>query len=801
MKRFLCACFLLLWPLWVQAEDELAVSVTEKVVGFQQNTIAVQAPFDGTMMLQVHDSLNVYRTLTSAVETGPNTIVWDGLGENEQRLPTGACTMTAWVTGADGQTVSTECAVTVDRPRQAVVFALSTSDTLYLDETGESLRVEVKMVRAGRLSVAYYAAGNMTEPLAVRGKDCNTNRVFTYAWDGVIDGQRVPPGDYVLRFYAEESPEYARDVHVTVAEGARPKEEILLTRIFMPERDMTDAQIWAVMMQPSVVLDVSNTKDVPVRSEPGKGAGEVLGTVHGQSQGLNVLEIRDDGYAKVGAWNHESGAYIEGYVPSDELKVVRPRGDYGLLLDKQTQRMTVYQQGKVLAELPVSTGLITDKDRIRETAAGVFLLQEHMVDFSNKGYKYAYVMRYDGGNLLHQVGYQEENGRCNFANQALMLGMKASHGCVRIPAETTNGINAYWLWTHLPFGTRIIILDDEAQRDWETRAVSGQLPNVQPTAPSALADDETELTLTVGGDAVLGTRESWWDKEESFPIAVGQKGMAYPFSGLQEIFAADDMTFVNLECVLKADKAGENKDKEYRFRGLPEYAQILTEGSVEQVNIANNHHIDYGAEGRSATRLALEAAGVPYSGFGSVYVWEAGGHRVGFAGCRETTYKGDQEVIRRDVATLRRLGCEVIVYSCHWGTEYRATHNDLQREMAQAAMEAGVDIIVGTHPHVVQGIDTVGSTVVLWSLGNLVFGGTHDMRTFDGTLAQIRLRFSPEGYRGCTVSYLPILTSSAAPANDFHPVLAEGDDRLRILEQIQADSGFSLMDAMFFPAP
>ena len=121
-------------------------------------------------------------------------------------------------------------------------------------------------------------------------------------------------------------------------------------------------------------------------------------------------------------------------------------------------------------------------------------------------------------------------------------------------------------------------------------------------------------------------------------------------------------------------------------------------------------------------------------------------------------------------------------------------------EMAQEAMMAGVDIIVGAHPHGVQGIGTTGNTVVLWSLGNLMFGGTHDMTTFDATLAQVRLRFDGDEYVGCTVDYIPILTSSADPANDFHPVVAEGSDKARILEKIQADSAFRVTEAMYFPA-
>ena len=146
----------------------------------------------------------------------------------------------------------------------------------------------------------------------------------------------------------------------------------------------------------------------------------------------------------------------------------------------------------------------------------------------------------------------------------------------------------------------------------------------------------------------------------------------------------------------------------------------------------------------------------------------------------------------------------MIIYSCHWGKEYSATHNDLQEEMALSAMKAGADVVVGGHPHVVQGVDTAGHTLVLWSLGNLMFGGTHgnEMKTYDAVLAQLRLRFDAQGYMGCVLELIPILTSSSGQegVNDFCPQVAQGEDRKRILEKIQFDTEFTLMERMFFPA-
>ena len=102
----------------------------------------------------------------------------------------------------------------------------------------------------------------------------------------------------------------------------------------------------------------------------------------------------------------------------------------------------------------------------------------------------------------------------------------------------------------------------------------------------------------------------------------------------------------------------------------------------------------------------------------------------------------------------------------------------------------------------VQGIGSVGATPVIYSMGNLMFGGTIDLTTFDAMLGQLRLRFREGEYVGVTVELIPILTSGQAPedVNDYSPVIAQGADRERILQKGQDDTPFPLMYAMYWPA-
>ena len=807
MKRCLLILLaLVMLPLCALASDGLVIKVNRDntAQGFADNAITVTAGAAGSLFMSIGDEYGTYFTWETAVEAGETVIAWNGLGFNMERIADGKHTLTATLTMSDGTVLTTEKTVTMKKCANAMTFALPGSDTLYLGD-GDWF-CEVRCIRSGDVVAMEVFAADAPETLLGTVKlKINAGGPVKFKWDGKLDKKPVAPGEYILRYYLTDNPAYAHEVRITVCEGNRPVQEVFVTGPIMPERGMTDAEIWAIMQMPSVVADIKK-QDGHLTIREGKGKGRELGTIHGQSQAVEVFEI-DGAYARVGAWNHESGDYVVGWVKVSDLMVVAPSSEYGILVDKAEQTMTVFYRGERLDTFPISTGLAAEKRLIRETAAGAFLTVDRIGNFESGGYQYDYPIRYDGGNLIHQMGYIPAGAKKDFSDHTPLLGMKASHGCIRVsnvPSEGA-GINAYWLYTHLPYGTRVILLDDPEARLLQKAAAGVDVGDltVAPIAPPEMAEGEWEIVITVGGDAVIGTREKWWNRDDAFPAYLEKYGFGYFFQHLQPVFANDDMTFVNLEGVLKADKRGEVTDKDFRFRGLPEWTAVLHASSIEQVSIANNHYIDYGTAGRDATRAALEAAGIPYNGYEYVYVWEHEGMRIGFAGCRETVYKQNPSIVYQDINALKQAGCDVIIYTCHWGTEYKPNHNALQEQIAAAATAAGADIVIGGHPHVVQGVDSVGTTPVIYSMGNLMFGGTIDMTTFDAMLVQLRLRFSQDGtYQGVTVELIPILTSGRAAegVNDYSPVIAEGEDRARILKKVQDDTPFPLTDAMYFPA-
>ena len=784
--------------LWLTASaDGLQVTANGAISGYQSNPLTVIAPEAGRLKLDIHDENTLYRSLEYDVPEGKSQVVWDGLGWNEERLARKTFQIQCTMTGVSGTVYETMTEVRVAAAQQAILFALPSDETVYLEETSDWF-LEFKLLYTDQLTVSFFEQDSDTLVLQV-SRQMKGGKVNRISFHTLLGKNRLEPKTYRVRACGQQHPSNGKEFTLTVAEGKRPVLPLTVTGDIMPKRGDSDAEIWAKMMAPATVVDIPNVSHQKVYQSPESGSS-VLGPLHGQSQSLSILEIQDD-WVRIQAWNHEKGAPMEGWVPRKVLKVVQPQSRYGLLVDKKAQTLTLYEYGKAVDTLLVSTGRMAKGELYQETAAGSFLTDEHMTDYSTNGLKYDFVIRYDGGNLLHQIPYAwSESGKKDMLPGEMYLGTKASHACIRVqekPSDT--GLNAYWFWTHLPYHTRIVVLDDPEEREKLETLVTEETPDLRSGLASAwqVAPDEPEtgqIVLTFGGDVVLGARESYYGLPEGLPAFLDREGTAWPFSGLRDLFSRDDLTSVNLECVLKEDGQGEDIEKAWRFRGLPSYIQALTDGQIELVNLANNHTIDYGEAGYASTIAALLGK-VDYCGNGECFVKEINGHVFGFGGCRETYYCQNPEIIASDIQTLREKGAEFVIYQCHWGTEYDPKHNALQEAMARACHRAGADLVIGHHPHVVQGIDFIDDMPVIYSLGNLMFGGTIRLSTYDGLLLQASF-FPDRKTDQIQLRLIPVLTSSSASQkiNDYQPRIAMGDDALRILEKVQKDTPFLLTE-------
>lgn len=319
---------------------------------------------------------------------------------------------------------------------------------------------------------------------------------------------------------------------------------------------------------------------------------------------------------------------------------------------------------------------------------------------------------------------------------------------------------------------------------------SGEVPEGQPLIPltgarpvdTASTQPQREaghFLLSFAGDCTLGTEHGSWGKSGTFPEVVGED-YAYPFAGVQSLFAQDDFTFVNLEGALTSHTVP--TEKQYRFRGPTAYGAILTEGSVEAVTLANNHTLDYGRTGLQETRQVLKDLGVAAGGDGETFLYNTRrGLKIGVY----TAYHFDRPQIRRGIETLQSQGAEIIVAAFHSGAEGAYTPTARQKDMFRYAADCGAHIVYNSHPHVLQPMERYGDSVIFYSLGNFSFGGNRNPSDKDTAVIQVEVERQTDG--SVVLSQVlthPCSVSSRVDHNDYRPTLCQGDStQARRVEQ------------------
>lgn len=260
------------------------------------------------------------------------------------------------------------------------------------------------------------------------------------------------------------------------------------------------------------------------------------------------------------------------------------------------------------------------------------------------------------------------------------------------------------------------------------------------TVPETTEPQPIIYTLSFAGDCTLGTEPGVYGAGYTF-VGTVKDDYAYPFANVLDIFSQDDFTFVNLEGVFCEN--GAHADNTFVFRGPPEYSNILSEGDVEAVALANNHYMDYGQAGFEATKAALEEVGVQYAVQNDTLLYTTeSGLTIGVYACAFIIHPDD---VRADIASLKEQGAEVIIVSVHWGNEgsYRVVPD--QRNNAYMFIDAGADIVFGHHPHVLQPVEEYNGGIIYYSLGNFSFGGHAQPKDKDTAILQQQIIRNPDG--------------------------------------------------------
>ena len=299
----------------------------------------------------------------------------------------------------------------------------------------------------------------------------------------------------------------------------------------------------------------------------------------------------------------------------------------------------------------------------------------------------------------------------------------------------------------------------------------------------AQTEDENTITLTFGGDVTFGYKNESGHKG-SMPHFLEENGMDYSiiFRNVYDIFSNDDLTVVNLETTITDTTS--HMDKTYYFRAPYEYVDILKEGSIEAVSIANNHANDYFAQGRTNTVRTLAKNDILVTGENYAASVEIKGIKIAILGyVTFQTGFNYKSAIKRDIPYMAKSH-DIVIVMMHWGQElhYEANRGDIN--LAHEMVDLGADLVIGHHPHVIQGIENYNGRYIAYSLGNCSFAGSSNPTNDDILLFQQKFVKTEYGVEPAEAKVIPCRVSSQKNVNDFQPTPFEGEEVTRVLNRV-----------------
>lgn len=317
-----------------------------------------------------------------------------------------------------------------------------------------------------------------------------------------------------------------------------------------------------------------------------------------------------------------------------------------------------------------------------------------------------------------------------------------------------------------------------------------EVPSIPEVEEEVIVEEEDEtvtINITAVGDCTLGTDTAYgtWG---SFMEMYDAQGGAYFFSQVKSIFEEDDITLINVEGPL-TDNESQRADKQFAFRGEPEYVDIMSSSSVEAANLANNHSKDYGTIGYQDTIDNIEGAGVATFGYDRIAYFEVKGIKVALVGVYALALGvgAKDEVIAR-VTEAKDNGAQLIITSFHWGVELAKTPESYQTVLAEAAIDSGSDVVLGHHPHTIQGMDEYNGKYIFYSLANFSFGGNRNPTDKDTLIYQQSFTFTNNELVDTSVNLIPASVSSISSKNNYQPIVVSGSEKTRIADKIKERS-------------
>ena len=254
--------------------------------------------------------------------------------------------------------------------------------------------------------------------------------------------------------------------------------------------------------------------------------------------------------------------------------------------------------------------------------------------------------------------------------------------------------------------------------------------------------------LSFIGDCTLWSNQNYERHPAGYAGMMGEN-YAYPFSNTLQFFANDELTIANCECTL-TDNPNMTYDYTqvvFPFRAPTVYAEVFNEGGVDFVTTANNHMMDCYQAGADSTYAALEEHGVPFGVEGQAQIITTpNGLKIGIYCSGTDLAPNKNKAVSRRATARQADGAEYIICAFHWGQELYYEPNAAQKDLAHACIDAGADLIYGSHTHCLQPIEKFyNGCLILYSCGNWTFGGSTMPKDPDTAIFQLRLQRGEDG--------------------------------------------------------
>jgi poly-gamma-glutamate synthesis protein (capsule biosynthesis protein) len=271
----------------------------------------------------------------------------------------------------------------------------------------------------------------------------------------------------------------------------------------------------------------------------------------------------------------------------------------------------------------------------------------------------------------------------------------------------------------------------------------------------------------------------------SFNHYYDQYGPGFFLENVKSIFEASDLAVVNMEGTLTTQDT--RQDKQFAFRAPLEYVKVLTLGGIDAVTIANNHTYDYGQISFEETVDTLRNNNILVFGNDLVTTADIKGIKIGLVGAyAPDDTLGDPDQMRTNIATLRNEGAQIVVVFYHWGVERTYEPSSNQITLGHSAIDAGADLVVGSHVHCIQTIEEYNGKNIVYGLGNFSFGGNWGPSDLDSMIYEHSFTFDSSGKIVNTdYEVIPCLITSSPPVNNYQPTPATGDEKMRIENKLQ----------------